>query len=232
MRLLFATRNQGKANEIRQMLNDTTFLCHSGRGEGISSWEVLTVNDVCPDLKIVEDGETFMENAQKKARVVYNATKFWTLSEDSGLEVDALGGKPGLISAGFGGEKATDYERNRRLLEMMIAVPDEQRTARFRCVMCLIDPTGSEKIFEGVCEGKIAHAIRGTLGFGYDPIFIPEGYNQTFAELGQTVKNKISHRAKTFRQVIEHLKLWCEPSAGSKEVMKRERDEDSIPLPG
>ncbi|MEO0079601.1 MAG: non-canonical purine NTP pyrophosphatase, partial [candidate division WOR-3 bacterium] len=94
---------------------------------------------------------------------------------------------------------------NRAILTRMIAVPDERRTARFRCLMCLIDPAGTEAIFEGICEGKIAHHARGVLGFGYDPIFIPEGHSKTFAELGIEVKNRISHRARALQQLIAHL---------------------------
>ncbi|NPV13509.1 RdgB/HAM1 family non-canonical purine NTP pyrophosphatase [candidate division WOR-3 bacterium] len=193
MKLLFATRNQGKFREVK-------YLCEQ------AGLEAISLNDIGLDLSVKEDGETFAANAYKKARAAFELTKMWVLGEDSGLEVDALGGKPGIMSARFGGEGATDLERNQRLLEMIIAVPYEKRTARFRCVMCLISPQGEEKFFEGVCEGKIAHTIRGITGFGYDPIFIPEGYGFTFAELGWAVKNEISHRARALRQVIEYLK--------------------------
>ncbi|MEO0069300.1 MAG: RdgB/HAM1 family non-canonical purine NTP pyrophosphatase [candidate division WOR-3 bacterium] len=216
MRVILATHNKDKANELSQILNLLLNGCRltaDGCRLTAVGWEVLIINDLCPDLKIVEDGTTYAENAQKKARAVFTALRAKSLideqsivlGEDSGLEVDALGGKPGVMSARFGGDEATAYERNRQLLEMMIAVPEELRTARFRCVICLIHSTGSEKIFSGMCEGKIAHTIRGTSGFGYDPIFIPDGYTQTFAELGQTVKNKISHRARAMQQVIEYF---------------------------
>lgn len=192
MKILLATQNQGKANEARWIF----------KGSG---WEVITLTDVCPELKIPEDGASYAENAQKKARAAFGRTGMWTLGEDSGLEVDALQGRPGIMSKRFGGEEATDLERNRQLLEMMIAVPESERTARFRCLVCLIDPQGSERFFEGVCEGRIAHTIRGGYGFGYDPVFIPEGYALTFAELGQKVKNLISHRARAFQQVLTYL---------------------------
>ncbi len=193
MKLLFATRNQGKFREVK-------YLCEQ------AGWAAISLNDIGLDLSVKEDGATFAANAYKKARAAFELTKMWVLGEDSGLEVDALGGQPGIMSARFGGEGATDLERNQRLLEMIIAVPYEKRTARFRCVMCLINPQGEEKFFEGVCEGKIAHTIRGITGFGYDPIFIPEGYGFTFAELEWAVKNEISHRARALRQVIEYLK--------------------------
>ncbi len=193
MRLLLATHNHGKANEVRWLLKEI-------------GWDVITLNEVAPGLIIPEEGKTFAENARIKARQGFALVKDWTLGEDSGLEVDVLGGQPGVLSARFGGEGATDRERNQRLLELIISFPDERRTARFRCVMCLIDPQGEEHFFEGVCPGKIAHTIRGSSGFGYDPIFIPEGYGLTFAELGQEVKNKISHRARALRQVMDYLK--------------------------
>lgn len=193
MRLLFATHNQGKFREAKHLFDQANL-------------EVVSLNDVCPNLIVKEDGKTLRENASKKARAAFEITGGWVLGEDSGLEVNALGGLPGIMSARFGGEEATDLERNRRLLEMIVAVPCENRTARFRCVVCLINPQGEESLFEGVCEGKIAHTVRGMNGFGYDPIFIPEGYGLTFAELGWAVKNQISHRARALRQVIEYLK--------------------------
>ncbi|MGQ9678078.1 MAG: RdgB/HAM1 family non-canonical purine NTP pyrophosphatase [bacterium] len=193
MKLLFATRNQGKLREVKYFFDQANL-------------EVVSLNDTCPGLIVKEDGKSFAENAGKKARAAFKLTGMWVIGEDSGLEVDALGGQPGIMSARFGGEEATDLERNRRLLEMIVAVPYERRTARFRCVVCLINSRGEERFFEGVCEGKIAHTIRGMTGFGYDPIFIPEGYGYTFAELGWAVKNQISHRAKALLQVITYLK--------------------------
>ncbi len=209
MKIVFATRNQGKVNEVRWLFQG-------------SGWEVLTLADVAPGVVIKEEGANFAENAREKARAVFAQTGMWTMGEDSGLEIDALGGSPGVLSARFGGEGLTDLERNQRILELMIAVPDERRTARFRCVVCVVNPVGEERFFEGVCEGKIALTIRGFSGFGYDPLFIPDGYGQTFAELGVEIKNKISHRAKALGQVLKYLKSitdkehsqdkkWCGP---------------------
>ncbi len=155
---------------------------------------------------VEESGSTFAENARLKARAVAAVYRRWTLAEDSGLEVDALGGEPGINSARYAGRDATDHERVQLVLDRMVAVPWERRTARFRCVACLIDPSSQEYLFEGVCEGHIAPRPRGTSGFGYDPIFIPEGYSRTFAELGPEVKDALSHRAKALQQVLAFLR--------------------------
>jgi XTP/dITP diphosphohydrolase len=193
VRLLLATRNRNKVIEMRHLLEGT-------------GWEVVALSDIEGAPDVVEDLPTFEGNACKKARSAAGLGHTWTLAEDAGLEVDALGGEPGVMSARYCGEGATDAERIRKVLSGIIAVPDQDRTARFRCVMCLVDPDGQEKPFEGRVEGRIAHTARGTTGFGYDPIFMPEGYGKTFAELGLEVKNKISHRAQALRQVIEYLK--------------------------
>lgn len=154
---------------------------------------------------VVEDGATFEENARKKARAAGAVTRGWVLAEDAGLEVDALGGEPGVRSARYCGPDATDADRMRKVLEKVIAVPDDRRTARFRCVMCVADPAGGEAVFEGICPGRIAHHARGSAGFGYDPIFVPDGYSKTFAELGLGVKAKISHRSLALHQVVRYL---------------------------
>jgi len=193
MKLLLATRNRGKLVELRDMLTGT-------------GWDAVMLTDVPGVPEVEEDGTTFVENACKKARVGASATRMWTLAEDAGLEVDALKGEPGIRSARYCGEGASDKDRIDKVLAQTIAVPDERRTARFRCAMCLIDPAGNEKTFEGTCEGKIAHHARGRYGFGYDPIFIPDGHAQTFAELGLDVKAQISHRAQAMRQCVAYLK--------------------------
>ena len=192
MRLLLATRNRHKVTEMQRMLD----------GNG---WQVVMLSDLegMPDVE--EDGVTFEENAAKKARSAAQRTKLWTLAEDAGLEVDALNGEPGVHSARYCGEGASDADRMRKVLDSIIAVPDEHRTARFRCVMCLVDPSGNETCFEGRCDGRISHHARGSAGFGYDPIFMPDGHGRTFGELGQSVKSRISHRAEAMRQVIAFL---------------------------
>jgi XTP/dITP diphosphohydrolase len=191
VRLLLATRNRNKVTEMEHALAGT-------------GWQVVMLIADAPEVK--EDGVTFQENAIKKARSAVRGSGLWTLAEDSGLEVDALGGEPGVKSARYAGQGAGDPDRIRKVLDRLASLPAERRTARFRCVMCLVDPAGNEDCFEGRCEGRIAGEARGTAGFGYDPIFVPEGYDQTFAELGLGVKNRISHRARAMQQVIEYLR--------------------------
>jgi len=171
-----------------------------------TGWQVVMLSDIAGAPEVEEDGATFEENALKKARSAVRFTGLWTIAEDSGLEIDALGGEPGVKSARYAGEGATDAERIRKVLGQLVAVRDERRTARFRCVMCIVDSAGTERCFEGRCEGRIAHSARGSSGFGYDPIFVPDGYDQTFAELGFGVKSKISHRARALQQVTEYLR--------------------------
>ena len=192
MKLLLATRNRNKVVEMQHALAGT-------------GWQVMMLSDFGDIPEVDEDGATFEENARKKARSASARVEMWTLAEDAGLEVDALGGEPGVKSARYCGEGASDADRMHKVLERIINVPEERRTARFRCVMCLIDTAGKETCFEGRCEGHIAHSARGTAGFGYDPIFIPEGHSQTFGELGLSVKSKISHRARAMQQVIAFL---------------------------
>ena len=193
MKLLLATRNRNKVLEMQHALEST-------------GWQVTMLSDIAGAPDVEEDGTTFQENALKKARSAAQFSKLWTLAEDSGLEIDLLGGEPGVKSARYAGEGASDADRIRKVLDRLTSVPDERRIARFRCVMCLIEPAGNENCFEGRCEGRIAQSSRGSSGFGYDPIFIPDGYDQTFAELGLGVKGKISHRARAMQQVITFLR--------------------------
>jgi XTP/dITP diphosphohydrolase len=194
MKLLLATRNRNKVVEMQRAL--------AGLG-----WQVMMLSDFGGMPEVEEDGATFEENARKKARSAARHSETWILAEDAGLEVDALGGEPGVKSARYCGKGASDADRMRKILDRIINVPEERRTARFRCVMCLVDLAGKEICFDGACEGRIARSARGSAGFGYDPIFIPDGYDQTFAELGLDVKSEISHRARAMRQVIDHLRL-------------------------
>jgi XTP/dITP diphosphohydrolase len=143
-----------------------------------------------------ESGESFQENACIKATAVARATGCLALADDSGLEVDALGGEPGVLSARYGGPTATDADRNRLILERLRGVPKERRTARFRCVIAIADPQGQVRVSEGICEGRITQAPRGSSGFGYDPIFEIPSLGKTVAEVAPEVKNRLSHRAK------------------------------------
>jgi len=217
--LLIATRNAHKVGEIRAILG--------GR------FQFLTLNDFPDAPKVIEDADTFAGNATKKAAAlagwlaadnsklkIKNLKPDFVLADDSGLEVDALGGQPGVHSARFAaldkGENSPDADNNAKLLQRLKDVPPDKRTARFRCVIVLAPVLDKKiegfspvcdaeefatRIFEGICEGKIISAPRGRNGFGYDPLFVPDGFEQTFAELGEDVKNRLSHRAKALKKL-------------------------------
>jgi XTP/dITP diphosphohydrolase len=191
--LVIATRNAKKRREIEELLAP----------HGI---QVLCVADF-PDVpEIIEDGQTFAENAAKKGSQTARHLGLWTLGEDSGLMVDALGGAPGVYSARYSGEGATDQTNNAKLMREMANVPDEQRGAKYLCHAALSDPTGTIRFtVEATCRGRILREPRGTNGFGYDPYFwIPE-YHRTFGELSNTVKHRLSHRARAFERLVGPL---------------------------
>ena len=183
MKLLIATRNAGKKAEYAHIL----------AGLGI---ELLTLSDLGITQEVEETGETFVENALLKARTYAALTHLLTLADDSGLEVDALGGAPGVRSARYAGENAGDEDRYRLLLRRLEGVPEKARAARFRCVIALVWPDGREKVVEGSCEGRITREPRGEHGFGYDPVFFVPELGCTMAELPLEAKNRISHRAR------------------------------------
>jgi XTP/dITP diphosphohydrolase len=196
-RLLLATRNEGKRRELAALL------------EGLDI-QVLSLREVGDVPEVVEDGATFADNAIKKAREVAAVTGLPTLADDSGLEVDALGGAPGVYSARYAGEGASDAANNAKLLGALGGVPAAQRGARYRVVLTLHDPDGplgaSPHLEHGVCEGRIREAPAGQGGFGYDPLFEPVGFECTMAELDPTEKNRISHRGQAMlglRQFLE-----------------------------
>lgn len=198
--LLIATTNRGKLAELRALLADLPV-------------EILSLADVLPDRPpVAEDGATFEENALIKARAASSAAMMVTLAEDSGLEVDALGGRPGVRSARYSKEGATDAENNEALLTALEHVEDTQRQARFRCVMVLIDPWSDEGpiVDEGRCEGLIDREARGTGGFGYDPLFVVDGCGRTMAELDDEEKNRVSHRGKAARAMRPALEAMIE----------------------
>ena len=184
--LVVGTKNKDKRREIEALL----------KGAPI---EVLSLADfpACPDVK--EDGRTYEANAKKKARAYSKVTKRLTLADDSGLGVTRLNGRPGVYSARFAGAGCTYQGNNRKLLKLLKGLPDAQRAAKFVCVMALYDNGRFIETVRGECAGKIAHAVRGANGFGYDPVFIPKGFSKTFAELSAAEKNKISHRGKALR---------------------------------
>ncbi|MFN4218675.1 MAG: RdgB/HAM1 family non-canonical purine NTP pyrophosphatase [Candidatus Bipolaricaulia bacterium] len=189
MLLLLGTKNTNKIREITTILSD------------VPNVKFLTFRE-CPFSDVSEDGKTFAENARKKATEICAQTGLPVLAEDSGLEVYALGGAPGVESARFAGAHKDSRANMAKLLELL--KDKEDRRARFRCVVVLVFPDGRELLSEGVLEGQIAPAPRGTGGFGYDPVFIPKGYAQTLAELGPEIKNRISHR----RRALEGLKAY------------------------
>ncbi len=186
LRAVFATRNPHKVAEVTDILSALPL-------------ELLTLQDFPEIGDIPETGQSFEENALIKARAVFQATGVLTLADDSGLEVDALNGAPGIYSARFAGPEADYQANNAKLLEALKHVPPEKRTAQFRCVVAIVGPN-IEKTVEGIIRGTLTDKPRGHKGFGYDPLFIPEGYRQTFAQLGESIKNKISHRARAFQK--------------------------------
>ena len=192
--IILATANEGKIREFTDMFASLPVHLTSLKDR----WDPL------PEIE--ETGESFYDNSKIKAdRVFEESGGVWTLADDSGLEVDVLGGAPGVRSARFAGSNAHSAENNRKLLVMLRDVPPERRTARFRCVLVLKTEPDKYLSTQGVCEGKIALCESGTNGFGYDPLFIPEGYDSTFAVIGPAEKNGISHRAKALRQLKEEL---------------------------
>lgn len=164
--------------------------------------EVKTLHEFPDMLDVQEDGSSFEENAAKKARVTAAATGLITLADDSGLEVDALNGQPGIYSARFAGEQGDDAANNAKLLGLMESVQDEDRTARFVCVIALSNPKGCVQTVRGTCQGRIGRDLQGEGGFGYDPLFIPAGYDKTFAQLEASEKNRISHRARALEYAL------------------------------
>ena len=218
MRLVIATRNAHKAEEICAILSH--------------KFDFLTLRDFPDAPETIEDAPTFEGNAAKKAATLARWLLFggklnagFVLADDSGLEVDALGGAPGVHSARFAflddlkaaaGKNSPDQANNAKLLRLLEKVPDQQRTARFRCVLALIDIdpqtektvpelATTAKFFHGTCEGRVAFAPGGAGGFGYDPLFIPNGYDRSFAELGEELKNTMSHRAKALQQLRNYF---------------------------
>jgi XTP/dITP diphosphohydrolase len=199
VRVVVATRNHGKLREIVPLLADVGF-------------DLCTIDDVAPHAELREDGLTFEDNAFAKARQAAAATGLPALADDSGLEVDALGGAPGVHSARYAGVGATDAANNAKLLAALAGVPDARRTARYRCVAAFVDPArGLEIARAGACEGRLLEAPRGDGGFGYDPLFLIRtrgldlDLDRTMAELALDEKNRISHRAAAFRALAAAL---------------------------
>ncbi len=192
VKLLIATHNPGKAKEYEELLAGLPLELTYPAQEGL-------------DMEVAETGASFAENARLKAAAYARASGLVALADDSGLEVDALGGEPGIHSARYAGTGASDKERYRLLLEKLREVPWEERTARFRCVIAVATPGGQVHTAEGICEGIIAFAPKGEHGFGYDPVFYLQEYGKTMADLPPETKNKISHRARAVQRAREIL---------------------------
>ena len=169
----------------------------------VKAVEVISLRQYPDAPEVVEDGQTYLENAVKKASVIAEYTGHLALADDAGLEVDALNGAPGIHSKRWAGEDATDAIRIAKLLGALDGVTD--RRARFVAAIAVVHPGSDPEGVIAVCEGHISHTPRGENGFGYDPVFVPDGYEQTFAELGEKIKNKISHRAKALQQALALL---------------------------
>lgn len=188
MKLLIATRNRHKLEEIRYIFS-------------VPSLELLCTDDF-PDLpEVVEDSDRFEKNAVKKAVTLALKARTWTLADDSGLEVEALGGKPGVYSARYAGEPVDHIRNNEKLLSELKHA--DNRRGLFRCVIALAGPDGRAQYVEGRCSGRITAEMRGSNGFGYDPLFIPDGHEQTFAEMEPALKNRISHRSAALQKALE-----------------------------
>jgi XTP/dITP diphosphohydrolase len=192
--IILATANEHKIKEIREILNDPSI-------------EIKTARELGMADKLREDGNTFEENALQKARAIYEATGQPALADDSGLEAYFLNHRPGVLSARYAGENATDEENNKKLLKELGPLSFRRRTAKFRCVMAFV-AKGIEEIVSGECKGIILEQPHGTNGFGYDPLFKPDGYDKTFGEMAPEEKHKISHRSRALQKMKPVLESY------------------------
>ena len=196
--LVIATKNKGKLREIKELLGDLDL-------------KITSLADYPDAPEIEEDGKTFGQNALKKAATIALYTQKLTLGEDSGIEVKALGNKPGIHSARFSGEKTTDKKNNLKLLRSLKNVPSSKRQARYRCYAALVGREGIVDLLSGQCGGVITKHARGKNGFGYDPYFLIKRYGKTFGELDSAVKAKISHRARALKKIKKSLREYLKP---------------------
>jgi len=225
--IIVATRNPGKVREIRKVLKDL-------------GAKVRSLNDFEDVPAVEEDGESFCENALKKARFYAAYFKQVVIADDSGLEVDALKGAPGVYSARYGGEGSSDSKRNEKLLQAMEGIPLWKRGAAFRCCIAIASPDGKERVVEGTCRGRIALRRVGRRGFGYDPLFYLPRYGKTMAQLSLDEKNRISHRGKALRKLKRVIRDFYPdgtkiaarkgPAEDTKEALLRHRKEVKYPL--
>lgn len=192
-KILIASGNKGKIEEIKERFNNFDI-------------EFIAQDKFSQLAEVVEDGDSFRENAFKKAHTRSRETGLVTMADDSGLVVEYLNGRPGIYSARFAGENATDEENNRKLLRLLEGVSEEKRKAYFKCVIALVFPNKQKEVtFSGICQGKITEEMRGDNGFGYDPLFYVPEYEKTMAELSLSVKNQISHRARALEEMEQYF---------------------------
>lgn len=190
MKIIIASKNKNKVEQIKEYLKDLNI-------------NFLSLYDFPEIPEIAEDGKTFEENALKKSKAVYSYTNLPSLSDDSGLEIDSLNGEPGIFSARYAGNNASDEDNNKKLLREL--ENSENRKARYRCVLSLYEQEEKNNFFEGSCNGEIVKEPKGKKGFGYDPLFLPEGFDKTFGELDLVIKLKISHRGKALNKLKNYL---------------------------
>ncbi|OGX40704.1 MAG: non-canonical purine NTP pyrophosphatase, RdgB/HAM1 family [Omnitrophica WOR_2 bacterium RIFCSPLOWO2_01_FULL_41_12] len=202
MELVVATKNKKKLKEIKEILEKLNL-------------KITSLADYPQPPRIIENGRTFKANAIKKAVKIAHFTQKLTLGEDSGLEVDALGGKPGVYSSRFSGKDKNDLKNNLKILRLLEGLPLEKRRAHYYCAVALADKDGLVAVTEGKCSGRIGFALKGKLGFGYDPLFIIPKYKKTFAELGPRIKHQMSHRYKALTKINKILATYqrINPSA-------------------
>lgn len=206
MELVLATKNDGKVREFREIMKDLPV-------------EIVSLKDFPDFPDIIEDGRTFEENALKKARALAIFTNDVAIADDSGLMVDALDGSPGVFSARYSGEGATDLKNNLKLLNDLKGVHLKDRGAAFKCAIAVVAPDGFEEVVTGECRGTIGFEMRGNEGFGYDPLFTPNGFDKTFAELGMEIKNRISHRFRAITAVNPVLIKMVSRSLGGGKAL-------------
>ena len=190
MKAIFASRNNHKVEQVKLLLHNV---------------ELSILDEVVPGLELEEPFDTFRDNALAKARAVVSTTGLAAVADDSGVEVDALDGAPGVKSARYAGVGASDDDNNRKLVAELRGVPEDQLTCRYRCVAVLVTPEGEEVVTEGTCEGTVVLEGRGSLGFGYDPHVIPSGETRTMGEIPLDEKLKFSHRGRAFRLLAERI---------------------------
>jgi XTP/dITP diphosphohydrolase len=194
--LVIVSRNKKKKKELKELLNSVKI-------------EVLSLDDIDINVpEIVEDGKTFRQNAIKKAVTISKIINAFVIADDSGLEVDYLDGKPGVRSSRFARAKATDQENNRKLIRLIKDIPEKMRGATFVCTIALADNGELIKCVQGTCKGRIGFESRGYNGFGYDPLFTPDGYKLTFAEMKSNFKNRISHRARALEKAKKVIQKY------------------------